>query len=94
MFFLIRAAFWIGVVALFLPSNPAASAVAGHERAAMQVASDVTKHGKYQAVVEVCSANADLCSAGVQAVDQTQDLAVQGLTALAAVIEEDKTPKN
>lgn len=94
MFVLLRAAFWIGVVALFMPSNPAASAVASHERAAMQVASDVSKHGKYEDVVEVCTANADLCSAGVQAVDQAQDLAVEGLTALAAVISEDKSASN
>lgn len=94
MFFLLRAAFWIGVVALFMPGDPAANAVVGSARDAMHGAARITHDETYAAVADVCFDSPELCAAGVDAVDQAQDLAVEGLSALAAVIDEEKSASN
>lgn len=90
MFFLARAAFWIGVVALFMPGDPAADAVAGEARSALEGAARIAQDETYTAVADICVDNIELCTATVDAVDGAQDLAVEGLTALAAAIDEDQ----
>lgn len=90
MFFLVRAAFWIGVVAVFMPGNEGADALTGTARAAMTDAAQVTSAEAYTAVADVCLGNPELCVAGADAIDEVQSLAVEGLTALAAAIDEEK----
>ncbi len=87
---LFRAAFWISVVAFFLPGNPAADAVTRTASSAASTASSVAADETYQKVADVCLSNPDLCVAGMNAVDGAQDLAVQGLDALASAIAEEK----
>ncbi|MBL9009876.1 MAG: hypothetical protein JNL56_01730 [Alphaproteobacteria bacterium] len=89
MLFLCRAVFWISVVAVFMPGDPAADAIVGSARATALTAADVAYDDSYQAVVDVCLASPDLCSSGANAIDDAQALAVAGLDALALVLTED-----
>lgn len=87
MVFLLRAAFWIGVVAFFMPGNEAADSLTGGARQAVQQAASLSQSTPYAQVAEVCAADARLCTAGLDALDGAQDLAVSGLQALAAVLD-------
>jgi hypothetical protein len=83
---LLRAAFWISVVAFFMPGDPTADALAGSARDAASTARDLAADNSFAAVAGVCFDSPELCSAGVSAVDDAQQVAVQGLDALAAVL--------
>lgn len=92
MVFLLRAGFWIAVVAFFMPGNEAADSLTGGARKVAVDAVSLTQGDVYAEVADVCISDPSLCMAGMDAVDAAQDLAVQGLDALAAVLdEEDKT---
>jgi len=93
MITLIRAAFWIAVVAFFMPGDPAADALAGSAREMASAAKEATTADAYMAVATVCIDSPELCSAGVNAVDDAQMLAVQGLDALAAVLDQEDAAK-
>lgn len=86
---LFRAAFWISVVAFFMPGDPTADALTQSAREAADTAHSLAADQSYAAVAEVCLGNPDLCSASVSAVDDVQQAAVDGLDALAAVLRED-----
>lgn len=90
MVFLLRAAFWIGVVAFFMPGNEAADSLTGGARQAALQAASLTRSEVYAEVASVCAGDPKLCMAGLDAVDGAQDLAVAGLDALALVIESEK----
>ena len=94
MMFLCRAVFWIAVVAYFMPGDPAADRLTGEARAAVTLASTVADDGAFATVADVCLESPDLCSAGVNAIDDAQALAVQGLDALAAALNDEKTASN
>ncbi len=87
MVFLLRAGFWIAVVAFFMPGNQAADALTGHARQTAVQAASLAKADLYAEVADVCAGDPKLCMAGLDAVDGAQDLAVQGLNALAAVLD-------
>lgn len=89
MVFLLRAGFWIAVVAFFMPGNKAADSLTGHARAAAAEAVDLTKGDAYAEVASLCADDPKLCMAGIDAVDGAQDMAVAGLDALAAALNED-----
>ena len=91
MLFLCRAAFWITVVAVFLPGDPAADAVTASARSAAQTATEVAYEDSFRAVADVCLDRPDLCTAGVDAIDEAQDLAVAGLDALAMTLDGGET---
>lgn len=88
MMFCFRAVFWIAVVAFFMPGDPAADALAGTARSAAEKATAAAENGAYAAVADVCLDSPDLCTASVNAVDDVQALAVQGLDALASALDE------
>jgi hypothetical protein len=94
MVFLLRAGFWIAVVAFFMPGNKAADSLTGHAREAAVEAVALTKGDAYAEVAEICAGDPKLCMAGLDAVDGAQDLAVQGLDALAAVLDEEQAGTN
>lgn len=94
MMFLLRSAFWIATVAFFLPGDPAADALTGSARTAVQTVTTAADDGAFAAVADVCMDSPDLCTAGVNAIDDAQDLAVQGLDALAATLNDEKTASN
>jgi len=95
MVFLLRAGFWIAVVAFFMPGDKAADSLTGGARQVAAEAVSLSHSDAYAAVADVCIADPALCMAGVDAVDAAQDLAVPGLDALAAVLdEEDHTTSN
>lgn len=87
MITLIRAAFWIAVVAFFMPGDPAADALAGSAREAVAAAKDATAADAYMAVATVCIDSPQLCSASANAIDDAQMMAVRGLDALAAALD-------
>jgi hypothetical protein len=86
---LLRAAFWISVVAFFMPGDPTADALTGPARDAAALARDMSAEQSFVAVADVCLDRADLCSAGFNAVDDVQRVAVEGIDALAAVLVTD-----
>ena len=86
MMYLLRAAFWISVVAFFMPGNPTADALTESARDAATTTRDVAAAQSFREVADVCLDSPQLCSAGMNAVDTMQDAAVQGLDALAAVL--------
>lgn len=94
MVFLLRAGFWIAVVAFFMPGNKAADELTGHAREAAIEAVSLTQSDAYAEVASVCASDPQLCMAGLDAVDGAQDLAVAGLDALAAVLDEDEAATN
>ena len=87
MVFLLRAAFWIGVVAFFMPGNEAADSLTGGARRAAVQAASLTQSDAYAQVASICAGDPKLCMAGLDAVDGAQDLAVGGLVALASAID-------
>lgn len=94
MVFLLRAGFWIAVVAFFMPGNPAADALTGGARGAVAEAATMTQSDAFAAVADVCASDPRLCMAGLDAVDGAQDLAVAGLDALAAALNDEATGTN
>lgn len=94
MVFLLRAGFWIAVVAFFMPGNPAADALTGNVRQTAVQAASLAQSPAYAEVAAVCAGDPKLCMAGLDAVDGAQDLAVQGLNALAAALDAEDTATN
>ena len=88
MMFLLRAGFWIAVVAFFMPGNPAADALTGDVRNSAAQAASFARADIYAEIADVCAGDPRLCMAGLDAVDGAQDLAVQGLDALAAALDD------
>lgn len=86
---LLRAAFWISVVAFFMPGDPAADALTASARSAATTTRDLAAAQSFAEVADVCLDSPQLCSAGMNAVDTMQDAAVQGLDALAAVLSDE-----
>lgn len=91
MLTLLRAAFWIAVVAYFMPGDPMADALTGSAREMTVSAAETTQDDMLGEVVALCTKDPDLCLSGARAVDDAQDLAVQGLDALAAALAEDRS---
>ncbi|MFT3809296.1 MAG: hypothetical protein QM698_05210 [Micropepsaceae bacterium] len=87
MVFLLRAGFWIAVVAFFMPGDKAADSLTGGARQAAVQAVSLAQGDVYAEVADVCASDPALCRAGMDAVDAAQDLAVQGLDALAAALD-------
>jgi len=94
MMFLFRAFASIGLVAFFMPGDPAADALTHQAREAAHTVVTAAGDRTFQAVADVCFDSPELCSAGVNAIDDAQGLAVQGLDALAAALAEDDTASN
>lgn len=87
MVFLLRAGFWIAVVAFFMPGDKAADSLTGGARQAAIQAVSLAQSDVYAEVADVCASDPTLCIAGLDAVDSAQDFAVQGLNALAAALD-------
>jgi hypothetical protein len=88
MVFLLRAGFWIAVVAFFMPGNKAADSLTGQAREAAAQAVSLTQGDAYAQVASVCAGDPKLCMAGLDAIDGAQDMAVAGLNALAATLDD------
>jgi len=89
MVFLLRAGFWIAVVAFFMPGNKAADSLTAPARQAAAQAVMLSQGDAYAEVASICADDPKLCIAGLDAVDGAQDMAVAGLDALAAVLDEE-----
>lgn len=94
MMFLLRAAFWIGVVAFFMPGNQAADSLTGGARQAALQAASMTQSAAFVEVASVCAEDPRLCQAGLDAVDGAQDMVVAGLNALAAALDAEDARAN
>ncbi len=88
---LLRAAFWISVVAYFMPDSPGMEAIFGTVRQnAAQAATATTSPDAYAEVRRICMHDPKLCIAAVHAFGAATPRAVQGLDVLAAVLDEAK----
>lgn len=94
MVFLLRAGFWIAVVAFFMPGNKAADSLTGGARQAAAEAVSLAQNDAFAEVARVCAGDPELCMAGLDAVDGAQDMAVAGLDALATMLDEDSSGTN
>mgnify|MGYP001590935560 CR=1 FL=1 len=74
MGFILKAAFWIGVVAFFMPPD--------HGNARIDWAPGESR--AYEG--EFCDRNADLCDAAGGALAATQDIAIEALTAVVETV--------
>jgi hypothetical protein len=94
MGFLFKAAFWIALAAYLVPSDFRKDfGFDGAQAAAADPAPFELKLDQaYLEAANLCLNNPDLCVAGVDMMDAAQDLAVQGIDALAGALdEEDRT---
>ncbi len=94
MVFFLRAGFWIAVVAFFMPGDKAADSLTGGARQVAAEAVRLSQNDAYAEVARVCTNDPQICMAGLDAIDGAQDMAVEGLDALAAMLDETESRAN
>ncbi len=89
MSFLFRAAFWIALVAYFMPPDAHVSLGLTPPAQAAPSLGALDVDAVYAEAAQLCIRDPQLCAAGVDMLDAAQDLAVDGLDALARELDRD-----
>jgi hypothetical protein len=92
MGFLFKAAFWIALAAYLVPSDFTKNIgiEPGDAAARAESGFELRLEDAYLEAANICLNNPQLCAAGVSALDAAQDLAVDGLDAVAKALDEEE----
>jgi hypothetical protein len=92
MGFLFKAAFWIALAAYLVPSDFTKNfgIEPGDHAARPESGFELRLEDAYLEAANLCLNNPELCAAGVSALDAAQDLAVDGLDAVAKALDEEE----
>lgn len=83
---IVRAIFWVGVVALLMPREP------GPGRPAELSLPKAAGHAGAKAQPSLCDGHAEACDTGLSLLDSFQDKAIRGLAAVKADIDANRRP--